>query len=468
MSDKKDDRFFKTPVSRRDAIKTMGTATAAGILGLSLPGRLNAFQGGTRRPNIIFILSDDHRWDLLSCLDHAFIETPNMDRIAEEGVLFENAFVTTSLCSPSRASFITGNYAHTHGVKNNITPWDDKNITFFEYLKDMGYDNAFIGKWHMPGGLPTLPEVDEFITFTAQGGQGKYFNCPLIVNGIEEDSRNPYITTELTDRAIEFLERDHKNPFCLYLSHKAIHHQFLPPKDLKSHYADVKVDFPPEMNPLLLFSTENQMYGTFGTVEMHYKNYCEALYAMDIEIGRVLDRLDDLGIADDTIVIYAGDNGYFWGEHNKIDKRWPYEESMRIPFIVRAPGMIPDPGRRAGQMVLNVDLAPSLIQMVGETIPDHIEGESIVPILRSGSAPGREEWLYEYFKDYPYRVPPNFAVRTKDKKYIEYEGRKGPELFDLTNDPKEMNNLMGTAEGDDILPDMKARLDGLKSGYGIT
>jgi arylsulfatase A-like enzyme len=469
MSDKKDKSFLDREINRRAALKTMGVATATGLVGLSglsIPNLLKAAPG-KKHPNIVFILSDDHRWDHLGYVGHNFIETPNMDRLATEGVHFDNAFVTTSLCSPSRASFLTGNYAHTHGVTNNMTPWDNKNVTFLELLKSAGYDNAFIGKWHMPGKLPELRGVDHFVTFTAQGGQGQYFNCPLIVDGVEMPSRKEYITEELTDWGLEFIEKERENPFCLYLSHKAVHHQFLPPKDLKDLYDDVELDLPKEFDPWITLTNGNLYYGMLGMMQQKYLNYCRALTALDRETGRVLDKLDEMGIADDTIVIYAGDNGYFWGEHNLVDKRFPYEESMHIPFIVRAPGIIPDPGRRAKQMILNVDLAPTILEMAGVTVPDGIEGESVVPILRDGKTEGRDEWLYEYYKDYPYRVPPNFTVRTNTHKYIEFEGRKGKEIYDLVVDPKEQNNLFGTEEGDLLYPELKAKLDELKAGYGL-
>jgi N-acetylglucosamine-6-sulfatase len=467
MSDKKDKAFLDREINRREAIKTMGLASAAGLVGLSGLSIPDISRAG-KRPNIIFILSDDHRWDHLSYVGHPFIDTPNMDRLAREGVHFDNAFVTTSLCSPSRASFLTGNYPHTHGVRNNITVWNNENVTFMELLKGAGYDTSFIGKWHMPGKLPELRGVDQFVTFTIQGGQGRYFDCPLIVNGVEMPSRKPYITEELTDWGIEFIEKERENPFCLYLSHKAVHHQFLPPEDMKDLYSEVEdLNLPKDFDPWVTLTYGNLYYGMLGMMQQKYLNYCRALTALDREIGRLLDRLDELGIADDTIIVYAGDNGYFWGEHNLVDKRFPYEESMHIPFIVRAPGLVKDPGRRAEQMILNVDLMPSILEMAGVKLPSEVEGESFVPILKSGKAEGREAWLYEYFTDYPYRVPPNFAVRTNTHKYIEFEGRKGKELYDLVNDPKEKNNLMGTEEGEKLLPDLKAALEELKAGYGL-
>jgi len=463
---KSDNKFFNHSITRREALVTLGLASAASIAGIGFADRAAAFtQGGL--PNIIFILSDDHRWDHMGCMGHPFIQTPAMDRLAAEGVLFENAFVTTSLCSPSRASFLTGTYAHTHGVKNNITPWNDSNVTFFDTMKARGYDTAFIGKWHMPGALPTIPAIDEFITVTAQGGQGQYFNCRLIVNGKPEPSRKPYITEELTDRAIEFIQTRKDRPFCLYLSHKAIHHQFLPPQDLKGLYNDVDLNLPKEYDPRITYTKPNIFQGVIGPLKVHYRNYCAALTALDREIGRLLDKLDEYAIADNTLVVYAGDNGYFWGEHNLVDKRFAYEESMRIPFIVRWPSYIPDPGRRADQMVLNVDLAPTLSDVTASPMSDRFEGASFMQVLKSASVPGRQDWFYEYYPDFPYRIPGQYAVRTKTHKYIEFMTGRKPELYDIANDPTEHHNLYGAAEGDRIQKELKDRLKWYKGRYGL-
>ncbi|HWU39035.1 MAG TPA: sulfatase-like hydrolase/transferase, partial [Candidatus Acidoferrum sp.] len=180
--------------------------------------------GHSDRPNIIFILSDDHRWDAMSGAGHPFLKTPNLDRLSSEGVHFRNAFVTTSLCSPSRASILTGQYAHTHGVVTNHTPWKESQTTFMEGLKTAGYETAFIGKWHMPGEeLPRLRGLDRFVTFTKEGGQGVYYDCPLIIDGVETERPGKYITEDLTDLALSFIEQKRERPFFLYLAHKAVH-----------------------------------------------------------------------------------------------------------------------------------------------------------------------------------------------------------------------------------------------------
>ena len=466
MQDMPKDIFSDKPLSRRNVLKIMGTAALAGLGGFPRPSPAQSLP--ENRPNIIFILSDDHRWDHLSCVGHPFIKTPALDRLAGEGILFRNAFVTTSLCSPSRASFLTGTYAHTHGVTNNLTPWTNDQNTFLQLLKEQGYDTAFIGKWHMPGQLPRLRGVDQFVTFTVQAGQGRYWDCPLIVNGVETPSRQPYITTELTDRAIGYVEESRSNPFCLVLSHKAVHHQFLPPPDLKHLYDQVDFEFPKEMDPWLLLSRGNLLYGCLGTPSQLYRNYCETLVAMDREIGRLLNRLDELNLTENTMIVYAGDNGYFWGEHNLMDKRFAYEESIRIPFIIRYPKLTVNPGRAAEEMILNVDLAPTLLEAAGLNVPGYMEGRSIMPLLRQQDEKWREDWLYEYFTDYPYRVPAQTAVRTATHKYIEFEGRRQPEMYDLQADPKEQANLYGSPEGDRLITELKPRLEALKKKLGFS
>lgn len=440
----------------------LGVLIATLLLCATSPCTIRSAQAAeVQKPNIVFILSDDHRWDFLGCAGHPFVKTPNLDRLAGEGIRFKNAFVTTSLCSPSRASFLTGQYAHAHGVRNNLTPWKDSNVTFLERLKQAGYDTAFIGKWHMPGNLPSLRGLDTFVTFTAQGGQGQYWKCPLIVDGKETPSRKPYITEELTEYAVAFLKKPRKNPFCLYLSHKAVHHEWLPPPDLRNLYSGMDLPVPEESDAWVTSTRGNIWAGTFGTLEHHLKNYARCVVALDREIGRILRTLDQMGIAQNTLVIYAGDNGYFWGEHRLVDKRWAYEESIRIPFIVRYPRVVSDPGRVAEQMVLNIDLAPTLLEAAGLAVPSAMQGVSLLPILESSSAQGRRAWLYEYFKDFPYNVPPILAVRTKTHIYIEYGSRRPPELFDLIKDPRQVENLAGSPEADRYMPALKGMLKNL-------
>lgn len=446
--------YSKKPIGRREAIKTLGgvaalSAVAASGLPINLTGK--EIQ---RKPNFIFILTDDHRWDCLGVAGHPFLETPNMDRIANEGVLFQNAFVTTSLCSPSRASFLTGQYASVHGVKNNATPWDEqRNRTYLETMKQNGYNTAFIGKWHMPGGkLPNLPGVDLFVSFTKKDGQGDYYDCPIYVNHELAPNRKQYITEELTDYAIDFVQDNRENPFCLYLSHKAVHHDWKPPKHLKGRYENADLShLAPESDKYNTWTNLNWLEGTMGNMHDTYKRYCECLVSVDEQVGRLLDVLEATGQLDNTVIVYAGDNGYIWGEHRLYAKHYPYEESIRVPYMIKAPSrFLSNPGRKADQMILNIDLAPTFLDMAGIAIPEKMQGESFLPLLRSDRVKGRESWVYELFKDFPFggRVPPHKALRTERYKYIKWQLCKNkPELYDLKNDPKEKNNLIDTREG---------------------
>ncbi|MBN1882596.1 MAG: sulfatase [Deltaproteobacteria bacterium] len=471
---KNENGLFDTSITRRDALKLMGGAAAlAGASGLGFSE--NLFAQGSKKPNVIFILTDDHRWDVMGAMGHPFIQTPNMDRLANEGVLFENAFVTTSLCSPSRASFLTGQYASTHGVVNNFSRWDpETNITYLQHFKEAGYATAFIGKWHMPGtgtGLPELPGVDLFISFTRKDGQGDYWNCPIYKNyELVTEPRNPYITTDLTDYAIDFVKENAGTPFCMYLSHKAVHHDWRPPEHLKGKYEDADLSFlAPEGDKYNTMTGNNFIEGGMDDMHTRYRRYCECLESVDEELGRLLSTLEETGQLDNTVIVYAGDNGYIFGEHRLIAKHCSYEESIRIPYVVRAPGIIPDPGRRAEQMVLNLDLSPSLLELAGIPIPDSVQGESFAPILRSAKAQGRESFAYELFRDFPFggRVPPHKAVRTEKHKYVEWEACRDPELYDLENDPREMNNLIGTAEGDLLAPELAAELESLRQRFNL-
>lgn len=421
-------------------------------------------------PNIVFILADDHRWDYLSAMGHPFIETPNIDRIAKDGVLFENAFVTSSLCSPSRASYLTGQYPQQHGVQNNFTPWDNRNITYFEYLKQAGYQTAFIGKWHMPGEIPALRGLDQFVTFDYKNGQGAYYGTPYIVNGTAlKKGETPfpgaevtgYITDDLTNFALKYIEDNRDKPFALYLSHKAVHLPMTPDPEAAGRYDSQKVELPEEADSWLSFADGNFKHFLWSPLEEKVKDYAETAVAMDQQIGRVLDKLDELGLAENTLLVYAADNGYLWGEHRLIDKRWSYEESMRVPFVVRYPKALEQPGRRSGEMVLNLDLAPTILQVAGINIPEHMQGKSLLPLLEGKREEHRDAWLYKYFEDYPYPVPEQTALRTKRYKLIDYARGKKDELFDLQTDPREQHNLIDDKSMGETYRRLQAKLEAL-------
>ena len=431
-----------------------------------------ASDGPGERPNILFILSDNFRWDCMGFMNHPFIKTPGLDKLAAEGIVFENSFNTTSLCSPSRASILTGTYAHTHGVLNNHTPWTGQKPTFLEFLSKAGYDTAFIGKWHMPGkGLPHMPYLDLFVSYTYREGQGSYFNCPLIVNGKPEPSEKAYITEEMTRRAIQFMEQNssrregERRPFCIYLSHRTAHPPFHAPDGIAGMYDEEEVRLPRGVDSWFSRTNGNVFQGIMmGSYENQYRRYCEVITAMDRDIQVLVDRLDELGLRDNTIVVYAGDNGMMWGEHRRHGIKYPNEESIRLALIVRCPWLVRDPGQRRSQMVLNVDFAPTFLDVGGVAVPEAMEGQSLLPLLEDRETVGREAWLLEYWKYFPENFPSYVGVRTETHKYIEYEKTLEPDLFDLATDPGETRNLWGTPAGEEILPRLKGMLEALKSG----
>lgn len=434
------------------------------------------------RPNFVFILSDDHRWDALGFLK-PWLPTPNLDRLAREGAHFRNAFVTTSLCSPSRASLLTGQYASRHGVQNNRTPWRDQNLTYLELLHAAGYYTGFIGKWHMPGqGLPDLVgqnKLDHMVSFSIGTGQGIYNNCPLVVNG--KPALGPgYITDVLTSHALDFMREAGDRPFCLYLSHKAVHDPFTPPE----RYAGSLKGAP--FHPMNHAERRLPVGAVHANQLAHFnrnqQGYYETLRGVDDSVGAVLKFLDERGLAGNTVVVYAGDNGYFWGEHGLIDKRYAYEESMRIPLLLRWPGRCPA-GLKVSDLTLNIDLAPTLLAAAGLNVPASMQGQSWLPLLRAydprvyeggtgelgfGARPdriipaadfSRESFLYEYFSDPPFPHPPIRAIRTRDWKLVTYPGtRFMDELYHLAADPREEKNLIGSGEAAKVEKNLRAEL----------
>ena len=474
-------------LSRRRALQLAGTSLAAGLTALLWP-RVGSRSGKAgdhfplraeepldlpqvrRRapatsPNIIFVLGDNHNAGTMGCAGHPFIQTPGMDRLAREGLHFENTFNTTSLCSPSRATILTGAYAHKHGVKNNHTPWTGQMTTFLEYLSLGGYDTAFIGKWHMPGeDLPDMPFLDLYVSYTYREGQGAYFDCPMIVNGQEVPSRKPYISEEITDYAVEFMQEnlaqgENRKPFCVYLSHRAGHPPFQSPEGIAGMYkdADVKGILPDLVDPMWYGKANRNVFQgvMMGSYYGQYRRYCETLTAMDRDIVRLLDFVDQEELRDNTVVIYMGDNGMQWGTHDCHGIREPYEESIRLPFIVRAPWLVSDPGERRQQMALNLDIAPTMLDFAGLPIPQDMDGESLLPFLTDPGTQGREHFLLEFWRYFPESTPSYTGVRTERYKYVEFERGRDPWLFDLLNDPGEQTNLYGTPEGEQLLPALK-------------
>ena len=419
------------------------------------------------RPNIVFILVDDLRFDALGCTGHPFIGTPNIDRIAAEGVLFRNAFVTTPLCSPSRASILTGRYAASHGIQTNRNDQgaSRKLDTFPLLLQRAGYATAYMGKWHMGNDDSPRPGFDRWISFK---GQGVYVDPPLNIDG-KAVKINGYMTDILTDHAAEFISRKQDKPFCLYLSHKAVHGPFTPAERHKDLFAQETVAAPPadslEGKPALKRDPPPPARARAGANpaahERIAKNQLRALMSIDEGVGRLLKVLSDTGQLDNTLVIFTSDNGFFWGEHGLGDKRAAYEESIRVPLLMRYPRLIPANVKR-DQLVLSVDIAPTLLELAGVAIPRGLHGRSLVPLLREDVGTWRESILAEYFNEPNYRIPGWQAVRTKRWKYIHYTELEGmDELYDLQDDPHELKNLIKDPGVGARLKEMRAELERL-------
>ena len=446
-------------VTRREFLIGAGATATLPFLG-------SAF-AEEKKPNFVFILTDDQRFDAMSCAGHPFLRTPNMDRIAKEGARFTNAFVTIALCAPSRGCFLTGMYAHSHGVMNNGTPFNDDVPTFPQALQKAGYDTAFIGKWHMGSQEGPRPGFNRWVSFK---GQGPYHDPLLNIDG-ENKKVNGYMTDILTKYAVEWLNKPRSSPFCLYLAHKAVHGPFQPAVRHSKLYSDVKIPRPPSMTDTLEGKPDwvklgmEQGHDSKGALaspegfDLFIRDYNRTLMAADDSVGEVLETLEKLGVLDNTVIVFAGDNGYFQGEHNRLDKRAMYEESIRIPFLMRYPKMI-KPGTLIDGMVLNIDLCPTFLDLAGIPILETVQGRSMRPLLKGRKHGWREEFLYEYFqeKGFP-RTPTMTGVRTERWKYVEYpEINDRSELYDLKNDPTELHNLIDDPKYASVLSDMKASL----------
>jgi arylsulfatase A-like enzyme len=427
-----------------------------------------AQEKNAKKMNVIYILSDDHRYDAMSFMHfNDWLKTPNLDKMAKGGVHFKNAFVSTSLCSPSRASILTGMYAHQHGVVDNMTPPLDSLIYFPQYLQKEGYVTAFMGKWHMgemKGDGGPRKGFDKWISFK---GQGQYYNQTFNIDG-EMVPTKGYITDVLTNFAIDWIKDVEHEPFFLYLSHKAVHALFKPSPEDKNIYENEKVPHPASMADTpenykgkhrWVKEQRNSWHGVdymyYGEYDFDsfYKRYCETLVGLDRSIGRLLDFLDKEGLMKNTIVIYMGDNGFMFGEHGLIDKRQMYEESIRVPLLAYSPGNIGE-GITVDEMVQNIDIAPTVLEICGvKEKPKQMEGLSFYPLMKGEHPPWRHKIYYEYYWERAFpQTPSTFGVRTDRYKYIFYHGIWDTnELYDIENDPKEMHNLIDDPKYKDMV-----------------
>jgi N-acetylglucosamine-6-sulfatase len=445
-------------------------------------------QPSVARPNFVVILADDMAYGLFGAGRRVpFLQLPHLDRLAAQGVQFDRAYVTTSLCSPSRASILSGLYAHTHGVNVNETQELSPDVaTFPQLMRQAGYRTAYVGKWHMDSSTDApRPGFDHWVSFR---GQGTYHDPVLNVDGRVVHGRG-YVTDLLTDYALEWLGGQPKEPFLMVLSHKAVHQPFDPAPRHANALAGAWLPEPPNYRDDFDGKPAWQRrYARCGGTPAAYANcpdplpvmlprwpwsgddpyrldYLRAALALDESVGGVVSALERSGRDRDTYVLFMSDNGYFLGEHRLADKRLAYEESLRVPMVVKGPALAP---RVVTSMALNIDVAPTLLDLAGLGVPREMQGKSLAGVLRGQAAAVHDAFLYEYAPDSRLPVIPAIvALRTASQKYVTYPGRAGEcELYDLAADPGEVTNLCDRPDWRGRRGELQARLDQLLTETG--
>ena len=483
--------------------------------GIPDSGRSVPDSGGSGRPNIVFMMADDHASQAVSCYGGRLNQTPHIDQLAQQGVRFDNCFCTDALCAPSRAGILTGKYSHVNGVRNNSQVFDGTQETFPKILQAAGYETALLGKWHLES------DPTGFDYWNILPGQGDYYNPDLIEMGNQKQYPG-YVTDILTDLAVNFLET-HQNPsrpFLLMLHHKAPHRDWEPAERHMTLYADVQFPEPPTLfddyATRSLAATEQQMtirdaMTTDGDLKLgsppdrmddaqkaawaaaygprrdafvdagltgddlvrwkyqHFlQDYLGCIAAVDESVGRVIDALDRTGLSGNTLVVYTSDQGFFLGEHGWFDKRFMYEEALRMPLVMRLPGVI-----RAGSintdMVTNLDFGPTFLDFAGTETPADVQGRSFLPRLLDATVAGQPESVYYHYYEFPaiHMVKRHFGIRTGRYKLIHfYYDIDAWELYDLANDPQELNNVAADPTYDGIRRELEDELARVQSLYG--
>jgi arylsulfatase A-like enzyme len=448
------------------------------------------------RPNILFILLDDIRWDAVGYAGHPHLRTPQIDRIANEGVNFANAFCTTSLCSPSRASLLSGLYAHRHGVTDNFTEYPTTLSSFPRTLQQAGYETAYVGKYHMgEDNDEPRPGFDYFVTHR---GQGQYFDTEFNFNGERREVVKGYYTTVVTDMALDWLNRTSPDrPWLLMLGHKAPHSFYTPEPTYERTFENVPIAYPQSAfelddKPGWIRERRYTWHGIYGPLFEWRKTfpddrpeavadfanmvraYWGTILSVDDSVGRLLAWLEDKQQLDNTVVVFLGDNGLLEGEHGMVDKRTMHEGSIRIPLAIRYPGLSRSP-RVVEQQVLTVDMAPSLLELTGAPPLEGIDGRSWVRLVTSGDPDWRTSWFYYYNYEHQFPYTPNVrGVRTDEWKYVRYpHGDGGPdrhmaELYNLRDDPEERRNLIADPAMADRIAELNEELRRLMADTGLT
>ncbi len=471
------------------------------------------------RPNVVFLFADDHAAHAISAYQQhlrygaRLPRTPNLDRVADDGMLFVNAFVTNSICGPARATVLTGQYGHINGVMTNSEALHPATVTFPKLMQNAGYETALFGKWH----LRTKPKG--FSHYEILSGQGPYYN-PTLHSDADSTRYTGYTLDIVTDRAMKWLSsgRGQGKPFMLMLSFNAPHRWWDPGPAQLGMYRDTTFAEPPtfwdsaagrgsaardpemkiglDMIPRDLkleppnnltaqqrlvwdaaYAPENKAFwagrldGDARTRWQYHRfiaDYMRVVSALDAQVGRVLRSLDDAGLSRNTVVVYTSDQGFFLGDHGWFDKRWMYEESLRTPLLVRWPGVV-RAGSRNDNMVMNLDIAETFLELAGVAPPASMQGQSIVPLLRGESpASWRKSIYYQYF-EYPgwHAVRRLYGVRTSRYKLIHYYEIGEWELFDLDRDPDELTSVYRLESYASIVRDLKVELATLRSRYSV-
>jgi arylsulfatase A-like enzyme len=489
-------------------------------------GEWQKSSGPDTRPNIVFIFTDDHALQAIGAYGSKINQTPNIDRLADQGMIFRNAFCTNSICAPSRAVIQTGKHSHLNGVIDNVEVFDSAQVTFPKLLRNGGYQKAMIGKWHLKS------EPVGFDYWKVLPGKGRYYNpdfrTPEGMQRIEG-----YVTDIVTDVSIEWLEngRDKSKPFMLMSQHKAPHRPWLPGPDQLDMYEDISIPEPETLfddysdrasgapvqemeidrhmrfpwdlkippdpadsfevkpwrarmqrftpkqlaawnavyDPIIEDFQKSNLQGkelVKWKYQRYIKDYLKCIASVDDNIGRLLDYLDKGGLADNTVVIYSSDQGFYLGEHGWFDKRWMYEESLHMPFIVKWPG-VTKPGSVNRDMVQNLDFAETFLDIAGLDIPGDMQGHSLVPILKGNTPENWRKSIYYHYYEYPgaHMVQKHNGVRTERYKLINYYELGEKEMFDLEADPMEMHSVYNDPEYAGIQTQLEKKLIELKSYY---
>ena len=468
--------------TRRNVLKYLAGAAGSACTFDTLEAFARGLDAGATRPNIVCIVGEGLRSDELSSTGNKLLRTPNLDRIGHEGCTFRNAFVVNALCLPSRATMLTGMYSHTTGAVSNV---EGKIPPRFPLVSDLlqqaGYETAFLGKSHIEGALMEH-KWDYYFGFV---GQADYYR-PRITEGVRGEYGpaelyvGEYVDTLLTRKAVEWLKEPRSKPFCLFLWFYAPHAPFYRPKDLVNDFNGVSIPVPTTFNedqngyrgkPRAVADADDKIgYSEVfsddpRSLEELVKDHYAGVEDNDRNMGAIWEELDRQKIADRTAVLLSSDHGFFLGEHHLYDKRLMYEPSIRVPMMLRSPGQV-TPGSRSDEMVLNLDMAPTLLDIAGLSVPPEMQGKSFLPLAEGkGGASWRKDWLYEYY-EYPgfENVPPCRGVRSGRYKFIHFFLEPEEfELYDLEADPDEKNNLYGMQGYAEITAHLKERMAALRA-----